>query len=123
MIRKFFISILILNLAVYVLSTSVIWTAYYIFKDYITENYCENKEKPSCSGKCHINKIDRETPKDKNIPKFEIREPEIVPFIVSDISIGSKNNFTKTAFNTKAEKELLGFHLELLKPPKSDLLS
>lgn len=119
MIKKFFTYFLILQLTIYVLSSSVIWVTYYIFKDYIVEKYCENKETPMCGGKCHMMKVEKESPKDKDIPKIEVRTPEVFPFIVLDFSSYSKNIDEKfTSFIIKDEGKSNDFSREILKPPE-----
>ena len=54
------ISILLLFFLCFNICSYVFVRAYYEgCKEYITENYCINKDKPAlhCNGQCHINKI------------------------------------------------------------------
>ena len=38
------------------ISNTIVWVLYEIDKEYITEQFCVNKEKPAlkCNGKCHL---------------------------------------------------------------------
>ncbi len=122
--KKFFTYFLLLQVTVYALSTPIIWAAYYIFKDYIIEKYCENKETPMCGGKCHMMKVEKETPKDKDVPKIEVRTPEIYPFLISELFPGPINiNKILTAFIITNEDDTNGFSQDILRPPKQKFLS
>lgn len=124
MIKKFFTYILLLQIIFYVLSTPIIWATYYLFKDYIIEKYCENKETPTCSGKCHMMKVEREAPKDKDTPKIEVRTPEMFPFLIAELFSSIKNiDEILTAFIINNEDKTNGFSPDILKPPKQKFLS
>lgn len=69
--------------SLYVLSTPVVWVVYYAYQDYIAENFCVNKKNPDCCGKCFVNDVTDEEPK-KELPKIEVRTPEIASFILQE---------------------------------------
>jgi len=124
MLKKLFTYILLLQLTVYTISTTIIWVSYYILKDYIIEAYCENKETPMCGGKCHMMKVEKESPKDKDIPKIEVRTPEVYPFLISELFSDSKSiKETLFVFIIKNEDEFAGFCQTILKPPQYKFLS
>lgn len=113
-----------MQITLYALSTPIIWVTYYLFKDYIIEKYCENKQKPSCAGKCHMMKVEKENPKDQDTPKIEVRTPEMFPFLVAEFFPGIKNiDEILTAFIINDEDETNGFSPDILKPPKQKFLS
>ncbi len=52
-------------------SRSIIYLNYFLNKDYVAANLCENKNKPkmSCEGKCHLKKqLDKETKREATLP-------------------------------------------------------
>ena len=124
MLKKITIYIFILQIFVYIQSTTITWGLYFIFKDYITEKYCENKNNPMCGGKCQIAKFEGGTSKEKALPKFEPRLPEINPFLVNKL-ISSQNLqvIIKSFPPVMVEEETDGYSLILYKPPKNNILS
>ena len=57
------------------LSALIIIVNYEIHKDYITQNFCENKNKPQmhCNGKCHLKKQLQKQEKNENAPVNPIK--------------------------------------------------
>lgn len=84
--------ILLLAIILQSLFRIVVCLNYEINKEYITLNYCENKDKPKlkCKGKCHLKKqlkeLDKQESSDKNTTKAE-REMQlftVVPNVFSN---------------------------------------
>lgn len=123
MLKRIFSFLLLLSFTFYILSSPIVWAAYYIYKDYIFENYCENKDIPSCCGKCHITKIDNEQPKN-SLPKIEVRNPEIASFVLSKIDYDQLNKYSLLFIGFLERKDIsLGFIQDLLIPPELSFLS
>lgn len=59
-----------------ILSTLLIIVNYELNKSYITQKFCENKNKPkmNCNGKCHLNKQLQKQEKNENAPSNPIKE-------------------------------------------------
>jgi len=72
--RSFFILFFLLLYTVSMLKTYIPYVNYYVNYTYISENLCENKDKPEmeCHGKCHlektIKKAEEEESKGKAVP-------------------------------------------------------
>jgi hypothetical protein len=65
----------------YTLSAPIIWATYFVYQDYIAEEFCVNKSNPDCCGSCYIIEIEDEKPVN-NLPKIEVRTPELTSFIL-----------------------------------------
>lgn len=123
MTKRFFSFLLLFFFSIYVLSSPILWASYYIYKDYIFENLCVNKDVPSCCGKCHIKKIDNEQPKNA-LPKIEVRNPEIASFILNKIDFHRTDNFSLLLIDIhKREDVPSGFGQEIFIPPEAIFLS
>jgi hypothetical protein len=68
-------------------SSAIIFANYEINKEKITEQFCENKDKPKmcCKGKCHMRKQLNEAEKKENAPANNIKEK-------IEIQLFSENN-------------------------------
>lgn len=64
--------ILLFAIFMQLFSKAIIITEYYLNKDYIAQNLCENKDKPQkhCEGKCHLQKQLKEDEKKEQTPPF-----------------------------------------------------
>lgn len=123
MFKKIFSVILLFFFVAYVLSSPIIWAVYYIYKDYIFENYCENKDIPSCCGKCHITKIDSEQSKDV-LPKVEVRNPEITSIILTKTQFSQPDKHCLLVIETLEQEDIsLGFIQDIFVPPEKIFLS
>ena len=67
--------------SLYVLSSPIIWATYYVYQDYIAEEFCVNKQNPDCCGKCYINEVEDEQPANA-LPRIEVRTPELMSFVI-----------------------------------------
>ena len=58
------------------LSSFIIILNYELNTGYITQNFCENKNKPQlhCNGQCHLNKQLQKQEKNENAPANPIKE-------------------------------------------------
>lgn len=123
MIKRFFSYLILLFFSVYLLSSPILWASYFIYKDYIFEKLCVNKDVPSCCGKCHIKKIDSEQPKNA-LPKIEIRNPEIASFILNKIDFRRPDNFSSLLMDIYRDGDITsGFGQEIFIPPEAIFLS
>lgn len=58
------------------MSSVVIFAGYTLNKEFITKNYCINKDKPklSCNGKCHLMKELKEHEQSESTPLSSVKE-------------------------------------------------
>lgn len=61
--RSFWAISLIFLLLINIFSVGILKLSYEANKDYFTQNFCINKDKPllKCNGKCHLNKTIKKT--------------------------------------------------------------
>lgn len=104
MFRTLKIAILLLFLQPQI-SNTIVWMAYELDKEYITEAYCVNKEKPQlkCNGQCHLAKqltnvdpVQSEQPAQINyIPQIQLFYQEIEqPIVEQEFNSLASENFS-----------------------------
>jgi hypothetical protein len=123
MMKKFFSPILLFFFSMYVLSGPLIWATYFVYKDYIAETYCVNKQNPDCCGQCHVREVEDQTPKNES-PKIEVRTPEILSFIALELEFSSlKNEEDITFADISIGDTHPGFPDDINQPPKHHSIS
>lgn len=58
------------------MSVPVTWGLYYLQADVVAATYCENPEKPSCHGKCHVAKLTSKQSSESDLPPLVELNPE-----------------------------------------------
>lgn len=97
--KRFLSIILLISISSQLLCNCVIFIGYELNKKYITEKFCENKNKPSlhCNGKCHLkSQLAKQNQDQKNntaMPK------EIFEFLYCNAL--SETIFENSSFNLK----------------------
>jgi hypothetical protein len=79
----------------------IIYANYEINKEKITQQFCENKNKPQihCNGKCHLMKQLKKAEKEENTPLNNLKEKiEFSPYVIMDDSVFT---FLKYSTNIK----------------------
>ena len=84
---KQLITILILSLVMlYSLSGPVLWGLYFFRADAVAAAYCENPDKPSCHGKCHMAKLaTKHQTESESPPIMEVNPEKPLLFVVDQI--------------------------------------
>lgn len=83
------------------LSKVIILVDYELNKEYITEIFCHNKNKPQleCNGKCHLMKQMKEDDKKEKAPLNNVKEKFEVQLFCSIQEMLSLNSFVISQFN------------------------
>jgi hypothetical protein len=106
--------------SLYVMSSPIIWAAYFVYQDYITETFCVNKQNPDCCGKCYVIEVDNEQPKN-DLPKIEVRTPELTSFTIDKIYCHLIDAHTLLLFSPFHHGDVSnGFTLKLTQPPEQN---
>lgn len=101
----------------------VVYTIYTVSKNYITDTFCINKDKPKlkCNGKCHLSKSLAEAEKEQKDKELTVES--LIYTTAFTTEINSYNTplclFKKTVLLPKKDKKLVDEYLfYLLDPPK-----
>lgn len=87
----------------YALIPTAGWVLYGVFDEFVATEYCENKENPSCHGRCFVEKITEQEQKSSPLQKFYnflqgVREHLLLftqQFFDSHITVHSRVRFDK----------------------------
>lgn len=102
-------------------STLIVIADYEINKNYVTQNFCENKNKPQmhCNGQCHLSKQLQKHEKNENSPLNPLKEKNDIQLFCSwkDFCF-TDSGVKKNIYSPYLEKEItpplsFAFH-----PPK-----
>jgi hypothetical protein len=111
-------SVVLFFFSLYVMSSPIVWATYFVYQDYIAETFCVNKQNPDCCGKCFVNEVENEQPKN-DLPKIEVRTPELLSFILEKINYNKTANHTLLPVFWFSQGEVsIGFAIEITHPPK-----
>ena len=102
----------------YTLSTPIIWATYFAYQDYIAEEFCVNKQKVDCCGKCYISDVTDEVPQ-KELPKIEVRNTEITSYIINTLhqnAVDQHSPIRYSPFHPGLPSN--GFDQEIIEPPE-----
>jgi len=94
-LKHLFLLLAITTILLQIFSKTIIFVNYELNKDYITKNFCENKNKPKmhCNGKCHLKKQLAQAEKKGQSPTNSLNEKYEVQFF-------SENNSDISQFNS-----------------------
>ena len=118
--KKVAVIFILASLLVQSFSTLIILVNYQINKDYITQNFCENKSKPMmhCNGQCHLKKQLQKQEKNESTPVNPVKEKNVIQlfsqsqiFNFSDIETGS------TIYSSYLLKEIKSSAPSVFHPP------
>jgi hypothetical protein len=119
---KRFLPILMLSaIVMQTFSTLIIIANYEINKSYITQNFCENKNKPkmNCNGQCHLNKQLQKQEKNENAPANPIKEKTQIQLFCQSNVFGYMNSYSeKNIYAPYSEKEISSPFSSLFHPPQ-----
>lgn len=93
---------------------------YYIHKEYIAQNLCENRSKPQlhCEGKCHLKKLLKKKEKEEQAPPLKsIKDKsEIIPFLTRGVKLVFDDS-VQLFHSTEVSSPLSSFIRPVFHPP------
>lgn len=119
--KKFFAIFFLVSFAAVNFQQASLTVLYVFNKDFITEAFCINKEKPAlkCNGKCHlkdqISKATSEKEDNKNTSQTQI----MVAVFISDVNFWTPELVQKSSLHSDRPFNLKNNHVyNFLDPPK-----
>jgi len=104
------------------LSSAIIFVSYSLNKDFITSNFCINKDKPKlhCQGKCHLIKELKDQEQKESVPVSSSKEKlETIVYLTVKNSLPlTDNKPIQQIFTPYLERQLADFFSQPFQPPK-----
>ncbi len=119
--KRLFSILMLSAIVMQTLSTLLIIANYEINKNYITQTFCENKNKPQmhCNGQCHLNKQLQKQEKNENTPVNPIKDKnEIQLFCQWKDFLFADSETEKNNYSPYLEKEITPPLSSAFHPPK-----
>ena len=107
--KRFFSIVMLGAILMQTFSAFILVAHYEINKNYITQNFCENKNKPqlNCNGQCHLNKQLQKQEKNENAPVNPIKEKNEIQLFCQLRDFGFADSQTeKNIYSPYIEKEI-----------------
>lgn len=118
---KQLLTILTLSLIMlYSMSVPVLWGLYYLRADAVAAAFCENPDKPSCHGKCHMAKIASKHQTDSDAPPvLEVNPEKPLLFVLDQLQDDTLQKEDSHRYSPQAEPPALrrGYPSGIFHPP------
>ena len=95
--------------------------SYQVNKDYIAQNFCENKDKPrmQCEGKCHLSKQLKEEEQKERAPASPVKEKYEILFFESDLIKLTKPPESTVLCSFYVAQKTISLISDIFHPPRS----
>ncbi len=122
MMNRFLLILISAAILTQTMSSVVIFAGYTLNKDFITKNYCINKDKPklSCEGKCHLMKELKAHEQNESKPLSPLKEKmETIVYlsVFNSTPIYDKNVVVHISM-PHTEKLPASYHILPFQPPR-----
>jgi hypothetical protein len=123
MINRFLLILISAAILSQTMSSVVIFAGYTLNKEFITKNYCINKDKPklSCEGKCHLMKELKAHEQNESKPLSPLKEKmeTIVYLSVANSTLIYDTNVVVHISIPYIEKLPAAYHNQPFQPPRA----